>query len=159
MATGCLGIIEKYWLDKQNLFFSRQIRKSHKLFQIAEKASAKKKARIYKNNLGTKKRVQQNRKIKQQIRTHCFKAAHSVVDDAAQVIAEDLTSPIPKKNQWKQFNRLMNSWMKGAITEALEKVTNLEVLSCITSTRRILHKWTPILTICKENAWATNFTM
>ncbi len=100
-------------------------RARNKLFQIAEKASAKKKARIYKNNLGTKKRVQQNRKIKQQIRTHCFKAAHSVVDDAAQVIAEDLTSPIPKKNQWKQFNRLMNSWMKGAITEALEKVTKL----------------------------------
>ncbi|NOQ14408.1 MAG: transposase [Methyloprofundus sp.] len=100
-------------------------RARNKLFQIAEKSSAKKKARIYKNNLGTKKRVQQNRKIKQQIRTHCFKAAHSVVDKAAEVIAEDLTSPIPKKNQWKQFNRLMNSWMKGAITEALEKVTKL----------------------------------
>lgn len=95
----------------------------NKLAAIAKRSSESKKARIYKNNLGTKKREKNNRKIKQQIRVHCFKAAHSVVDKALVVVVEDLTTPIPKKNNWKQFNRLMNQWMKGSITEALETVT------------------------------------
>ena len=98
-------------------------KKRHKLIQIAKKSKPAKQARIIKNNLGTKKRNQQNRKIKQQIRSHCFKAVHSVVDKAKDVVAEDLTRQIPKKNNWKRFNRLMNQWTKGAITEALETVT------------------------------------
>ena len=56
---------------------------------------------------------------------HCFKAVHSVVDKARTVIVEDLSSPIPKKNNWKRYNRLMNSWMKSDITEALETVTKV----------------------------------
>ena len=97
----------------------------NKLFQLAEKSSPIKKARIYTNNLGTKKRNKQNRRIKAQIRTHCFQATHELVDKASIVIAEDLTFSTQKKNNWKQFNRLMNQWMKGFITEALEKVTTL----------------------------------
>lgn len=97
----------------------------NKLYQIAKKSNLKKKTRILKNNLGTKKREKVNRKIKEQIRGLCFKAAHSVVDKAKAVVAEDLTSPIPKKNNWKRYNRLMNSWMKSSITEALEKVTKV----------------------------------
>ena len=106
---------------------SRMQKNKHrnKLTQISKKASSEKSARIYKNNLGTLKREKQNRKIKQQIRSHCFKAVHSVVDKAGTVVVEDLTAAIPKKNNWKQFNRLMNQWMKGSITEALEKVTKL----------------------------------
>lgn len=95
----------------------------NQLTAIAKKSSTEKKARIYQNNLGTKKREKNNRKIKQQIRTYCFKAAHAVVDKALVVVVEDLTSPISKKNNGKQFNRLMNQWMKGLITEALETVT------------------------------------
>jgi IS605 OrfB family transposase len=94
----------------------------NKLFQIAEKSSPKKRARIYKNNLGTKKRNKQNRKIKQQIRGLCFQAAHSVVDQANMIIVEDLTATIKKKTTRKRLNRLMNQWMKGFITEALETV-------------------------------------
>ncbi len=97
-------------------------RKRNKLFQIAKKSKPAKATRIIKNNLGTKKRNKQNRKIKQQIRSHCFKAVHSLVDKATEVIAEDLTTPIPLKNNWKPFNRLMNQWTKGSITEALETV-------------------------------------
>ena len=98
-------------------------KKRNKLIQIAKKSKPVKQARIIKNNLGTKKRNQQNRKIKQQIRSYCFKAVHSVVDKAKDVVAEDLTTPIKKKNKGKRFNRLMNQWMKGFITEALETVT------------------------------------
>ena len=97
----------------------------NKLHQIAKKSNLKKKARILNNNLGTKKREKVNKKIKEQIRGLCFKAAHSVVDKAKAVVAEDLTSPIPKKHNWKRYNRLMNSWMKSSITEALEKVTKV----------------------------------
>ncbi len=98
-------------------------KKRSKLFQIACKARPAKQNRIIKNNLGTKKRSRQNRKIKQQIRSHCFKAVHSVADKAKHVIAEDLTAGMPKRHNWKQFNRLMNQWTKGSITEALETVT------------------------------------
>ena len=97
----------------------------NKLLQIAKKSSRAKSDQIVAHNLGTKKREQQNRIIRQQIRGHCFQAAHSVVDKASTVVAEDLTSSIPKKNNWKQFNRLMNSWMKASITEALETVTKV----------------------------------
>ena len=95
----------------------------NKLFQMAKKASPAKRERIERHNLGTKKRDQQNRKIKQQIRGCCFQAAHSLVNQAREIIAEDLTTPIKKKTHWKRFNRLMNQWMKGSITEALETVT------------------------------------
>ena len=98
-------------------------KKRNKLTQIAKKSTPSKQTRIIKNNLGVKKRNRHNRKVKQQIRSHCFKAVHSVVDKAKQLVVEDLTTPIPKKNNWKQFNRLMNQWMKGSITEALESVT------------------------------------
>ena len=66
----------------------------NKLHQIAKKSNLKKKARILNNNLGTKKREKVNKKIKEQIRGLCFKAAHSVVDKAKAVVAEDLTSPV-----------------------------------------------------------------
>ena len=95
----------------------------NRLIQIAKKSKWAKRERIARHNLGTKKRRKNNRKIKQQIRGLCFQAAHSVVDKASNVIAEDLTTPIKKKNHWKRFNRLMNQWMKGCITEALETVT------------------------------------
>ena len=98
-------------------------KKRNKLTQIAKKSKPSKQTRIIKNNLGTKKRHRHNRKIKQQIRSHCFKAVHSVVDKAKHLVVEDLTTPIPKKNNWKQFNRLMNQWTKGSITEALETIT------------------------------------
>lgn len=95
----------------------------NKLWQIAKKANNAKKTRMIKNNLGTHKRTKENRKIKQQIRTLCFSAAHKVVDKASLVIAEDLTSPIARRSNIKKYNRLMNQWMKGAITESLETVT------------------------------------
>ncbi|KOR28285.1 hypothetical protein TI05_17230, partial [Achromatium sp. WMS3] len=95
----------------------------NKLLQIAEQSNHKKRARIYKNNLGTKKRNQQNRKIKQQIRGLCFQSFHSVIDKANKIIAEDLTTTIRGKTKGKRFNRLMNQWMKGSIAEALETVT------------------------------------
>jgi IS605 OrfB family transposase len=97
----------------------------NKLYQIAKKSSKSKYERIMRNNLGIKKRFKQNSKIKQQIRGHCFKAAHAVADKAKIIIAEDLTASIKKKSNWKKYNRLMSSWMKKSITEALETVSKV----------------------------------
>ncbi len=116
-----IGFNERLTKASESRMKNNQAR--NKLHQIAKKSSAKKQARIERNNLGIKKRHRQNRKIKQQIRGLCFQAAHSVVDQAKNIVAEDLTAPIKKKNNWKRFNRLMNQWMKGSITEALETVT------------------------------------
>jgi transposase len=52
-----------------------------------------------------------------------FQAAHSIVDEAKEVRAEDLTTPMVTKTKWKKYNRLMSSWAKGSLAEALESVT------------------------------------
>jgi transposase len=57
------------------------------------------------------------------LRTIAFKAAHTIVDKAASVGAEDLTSPIARKQPWKGFNRRMGFWAKGVLAEALESVS------------------------------------
>lgn len=97
----------------------------NKLYAIAQKASPAKRARIEKNNLGTLKRDKLNRKTQAQIRSLCFDAAHAVADKSKTIVVEDLTSVIPKKHNWKQFNRQMNQWTKRLITEALTTVSRL----------------------------------
>jgi hypothetical protein len=79
--------------------------------------------RIALNNLGTKKQVNRRRKTKAHLRTVAFKAVHAVVDKAAIVGSEDLTSPIARKKPWKGFNRRMGFWAKGVLAEALETIT------------------------------------
>ena len=91
--------------------------------------------RIKKNNLGRKKREARNELIKKRLRNIAFKAAHSIVDKANVVAAEDLTSPIANKKPWKTFNRRMSSWAKGVLAEALDSVTqqrnsHLELVNC-----------------------------
>lgn len=93
----------------------------NKLFQIAKKKSHKAK-NIYKFNLGKKKMTIRLAKTEALIRNIAFQAAHSVVDQAQEVRAEDLTSPIVSKLKWKKYNRLMSSWAKGSLAEALESV-------------------------------------
>jgi transposase len=79
--------------------------------------------RILKNNLGRKKIEARRAKTQRRLRTIAFKAAHAIVDKAASVGAEDLTSPIAKKQPWKGYNRRMGFWAKGVLAEALESVT------------------------------------
>jgi IS605 OrfB family transposase len=74
------------------------------------------------HNLGRKKIDARRDHAQARLRTLAFQASHTVVDKAAVVVCEDLTSPIAKKQQWKRFNRRMSSWAKGTLAEALDSV-------------------------------------
>ncbi len=64
-------------------------------------------------------------KQKKVIRDTAFKSVHRIVDIAKEVRAEDLSRPIKKnaKEKGKRFNRLMSSWTKHSLQEALKSVT------------------------------------
>ena len=75
------------------------------------------------HNLGRKKIDARKDRAQKQLRTLAFQSAHTLVDKAAVIVSEDLTSPIAKKKQqWKRFNRRMSSWAKGTLAEALDSV-------------------------------------
>jgi transposase len=59
---------------------------------------------------------------KELIRNIAFQAAHSVVDKAMEVRAEDLTKPSVSKQKWKKYNRTMSGWAKGSLADALNSV-------------------------------------
>jgi len=52
------------------------------------------------------------------LRTIAYQPAHTIVDKAAVVVAEDLTAPIVKKQAQKRYNRRMGAWAKGVLAEA-----------------------------------------
>lgn len=74
------------------------------------------------NNLGRIKLNERRERTQQHLRTIAYQAAHTVVDQAATVVSEDLTSPIKGKGQWRQYNRRMSGWAKGVLAQALEEV-------------------------------------
>lgn len=74
------------------------------------------------HNLGRKKIDARKERVQKQLCTLAFQSAHTLVDKAAVIVSEDLTSPIAKKQQWKRFNRRMSSWAKGTLAEALDSV-------------------------------------
>ena len=74
------------------------------------------------HNLGHKKIDARKERTQKQLRTIAFQSTHTLVDKAAVVVSEDLTSPIAKEQQWKRFNRRMSSWAKGTLAEALDSV-------------------------------------
>jgi hypothetical protein len=78
--------------------------------------------RIKSSNLGRIKIDARKERAQKQLRTLAFQSAHTLVDKAAVIVSEDLTSPIAKKQQWKRFNRRMSSWAKGTLAEALDSV-------------------------------------
>jgi hypothetical protein len=78
--------------------------------------------RIRSNNLGRVKLIGRRDRAQQQLRTIAYQAAHSIVDKAAVVGSEDLTSPIRSKSQWRQYNRRMSAWAKGILAQALDEV-------------------------------------
>ena len=95
----------------------------NKLHQIAKKKKGQKAKNIYRFNLGRKKLESTISRQKSIIRNISFQAAHSIVDLAKEVIAEDLTKPFASKSKWKKYNRTMSGWAKGSLAEALESVT------------------------------------
>ena len=78
--------------------------------------------RIRSNNLGRVKLGSRRERAHEQLRTIAYQAAHSIVDKAAMVGSEDLTSLIRGKNQWRHYNRRMSAWAKGVLAQALEEV-------------------------------------
>jgi IS605 OrfB family transposase len=86
-------------------------------------AIAKKKPHVNQYNLGRKKL--DNQKIKHQsiVKTIVHNAVNRVVDKAAVIVAEDLTSPIAGKKFGKDVSRRMSSWTKGVMAQAIENVS------------------------------------
>ncbi|WP_295409110.1 transposase [uncultured Thiocystis sp.] len=78
--------------------------------------------RIRRCNLGRKKIDARRSRAQKRLRTAAYQSAHSIVDKAALVVSEDLTSPIASKVQWKRYNRRMSGWAKGTLAEALDSV-------------------------------------
>jgi hypothetical protein len=78
--------------------------------------------RIEQCNLGRKKLDARREKAQKQLRSIAFESAHAVVDKAAVVVSEDLSSPIASKVQWKKYNRRMSAWAKGVLAESLDSV-------------------------------------
>lgn len=78
--------------------------------------------RILKNNLGRTKLEARRSRTQKRLRNIAYPSAHTLVDKAGIVVAEDLTAPIAKKHPWKRFNRRMSAWAKGILAEALDAV-------------------------------------
>jgi len=113
-----LGKILTQGTEKRN----KKGKARNKLHKIAKKKSHKAK-NIIKFNLGRKKLESTKVKQKERIRNIAFQAAHSIVDIAKEVRAEDLSNPISSRKRWKKYNRLMSGWVKGSLAEALNSVT------------------------------------
>jgi IS605 OrfB family transposase len=94
----------------------------NKLLQILKKKPHKAR-NIRKFNLGRKKLETNLSHQKKLIRNIAFQSVHKIVDKAQEVRAEDLTAPIRNNKKWKDYNRRMSAWAKGALAEALESVT------------------------------------
>jgi transposase len=116
------GSVLSHYSD-QTTSTGRQRNKLHALEKKHRSAGRITKAdRIKVHNLGCKKIDARREAAQKQLRTIAFQSAHTLVDKAAVVVSEDLTSPIAKKHQWKRFNRRMSSWAKGTLAEALDSV-------------------------------------
>ena len=116
------GTVLTRYSDK-TAFTNKQRNKLHALEKKHRKDGNINKAdRISRNNLGRKKIDARRTKTQKQLRTIAYQAAHTVIDKAAVVVSEDLTSPIAKRQPWKKFNRRMSSWAKGVLADALDEV-------------------------------------
>jgi len=87
------------------------------------KAIAKKKPHVTKHNLGRKKLDKQSIKHQSSVRTIVHEAVNQVVNKAATIVTEDLTSPIAGKKFGKNVSRRLSSWTKGVIASAIENVS------------------------------------
>lgn len=73
-------------------------------------------------NLGRIKIERRKDRTHKQLCTIAYQSTHMIVDKAAVVVSEDLTTPIAKKQAWKQYNRRMSAWAKGMLAEALDSI-------------------------------------
>lgn len=109
-------------LSAESDYLKAKYQRRNKLKAIAE-AKPKKHARIISNNLGRTKLDRRRRKHTVRVRDIAFKAAHSVVDKASTIAAEDLSSPISGKSYGKDQNRRLSAWAKSLLAEAITAVS------------------------------------
>jgi len=110
-------------LSSESGYLKVKYQRRNKLKAIARNKPHKR-VDIERNNLGRKKLDRRDRVVKVCVRDKVFKAAHAVVDKAAVVVAEDLTSPIPSKRSYgRNMNRRLSAWTKGVIAESLDSVS------------------------------------
>jgi IS605 OrfB family transposase len=109
-------------LAAESDYLKVKYQRRNKLKAIANKKPHKRK-KILRCNLGRKKLDRRARRFKARVRDKVFQAAHTVVDKAKTIAAEDLSSLFGKKSAWKHVNRRLNAWTKGVMAEAIESVS------------------------------------
>ena len=65
----------------------------------------------------------QSIKHQSSVRTIVHEAVNQIVNKAATIVTEDLTSPIAGKKFGKNVSRRLSSWTKGVIANAIENVS------------------------------------
>ena len=109
-------------LSKESDYLKIKYQSRNKLQAIAE-AKPHKQQNITANNLGRNKLNERKRVHTAHVRDEVFKAAHSVVDKAKVVVAEDLTQSIKGRFYGKNQNRRLSGWVRGIMAEALFSVS------------------------------------
>ncbi len=95
------------------------------LHRKLEKIDPDKSARILENNLTRKTENRRYRQNQTELAAIIGAASKSLFnEEALKVFAEDLTQPIRNKRQSKAVSRKLNSWMKGAMRDSLQKWAN-----------------------------------
>ncbi|WP_293117330.1 zinc ribbon domain-containing protein [Moorena sp. SIO4G3] len=95
------------------------------LHRKLEKIDPAKSARILENNLTRKTENRRYRQNQGELTAIIGAASKSLFNgEALRVFAEDLTQPIKGKRQSKAVSRKLNSWMKGAMRDSLQKWAN-----------------------------------
>ncbi len=109
-----LGAVLTQESDRLKLKYQRRNKLKH---------IAKKKPWVIKHNLGRKKLDKQSVKHQSGIKTIVHEAVNHVIDKAAVIVTEDLTSPIAGNKFGKNVSRRLSSWTKGVIASAIENVS------------------------------------
>ncbi len=122
-------------LSNESDYLKTKYQKRNKLFAIAQEALKKgnysKARQIENHNLGRQKLNKRKQRHTQRVKDLVYKAAHSVVDKAKVIAAEDLTSSIPSKSLGKNTNRRLAAWVKGLIAIALDSVSRRRCASVV----------------------------
>jgi IS605 OrfB family transposase len=109
-----LGAVLSKESDRLKLKYQRRNKLKH---------IAKLKPWVTKHNLGRKKLDKQAAIHQSCVRTIVHEAVNQVIDKAAVIITEDLTSPISGKKFSKNVSRRLSAWTKGVIAQAIENVS------------------------------------
>lgn len=117
-------------LTKKSDFLDEKYKNRNKLWAIMKKAreagDIKKANNIKSNNLGNKKLNRQKEIMKAELKEKIYSAAKKIAQKASIIAIEDLTFKTKAKKgkkakRGKKTNRLLSSWIKGVIDEAIIK--------------------------------------